>query len=225
MGIEDVRSAVVLGFLLSFMVGPVFFVLLETAATRGFRAGLILDLGVVLGDVVFILVAYFSSYQLLDNLSNEPGLYVFGGTILVLYGMILLFRRDEGKADTKLRTRGNDYIGLFVKGFLLNIINVGVLIFWLGITIVVGPGLDGDGYKIGSFFMVVILTYLAVDIGKILLAKQLRSRLTPVRILWIKRVLGVLLVISGCVLISRGYVTENGFIERGLEIMEKESPD
>ncbi|MGB5652717.1 MAG: LysE family translocator, partial [Robiginitalea sp.] len=37
--IEDIQAAIPLGFLLSFMVGPVFFVLLETSATKGFRAG------------------------------------------------------------------------------------------------------------------------------------------------------------------------------------------
>ena len=83
--LEDIQAAIPLGFLLSFMIGPVFFVLLETSAIKGFRAAIAFNFGVILADIVFITIAYFSSFQLLENLSNEPGLYVFGGVILVIY--------------------------------------------------------------------------------------------------------------------------------------------
>ncbi len=75
---EDVQAAIPLGFLLSFMIGPVFFVLLETSALKGFRAALSFNIGVIIADTLFIIAAYFSSYQLLENLSNQPGLYVSG---------------------------------------------------------------------------------------------------------------------------------------------------
>ena len=91
--IEDIQAAIPLGFLLSFMIGPVFFVLLETSATKGFRAGVSLDVGVIFADFVFLLIAYFSSYQLLENLSNEPGLFVFGGMILLVYGIVLFVKK------------------------------------------------------------------------------------------------------------------------------------
>jgi len=84
--IEDIQAAIPLGILLAFMIGPVFFVLLETSATKGFRAGLALDIGVIVADILFLFIAYFSSFQLLENLSNQPGLYVFGGMILLIYG-------------------------------------------------------------------------------------------------------------------------------------------
>jgi threonine/homoserine/homoserine lactone efflux protein len=59
--IEDILLAIPLGILLCFMIGPVFFVLLETAAIKGFRAALVFDAGVVSADLVFIAIAYFSS--------------------------------------------------------------------------------------------------------------------------------------------------------------------
>src|SRR5690606_802709 len=97
--IEDIRAAVPLGFFLSFMIGPVFFVLLETSAIKGFRAALAFDLGVILADILFITLAYFSSFQLLENLSNQPGLYVFGGVILLVYGLTTFFKRDANRAN------------------------------------------------------------------------------------------------------------------------------
>ncbi len=82
--LEDIQAAIPLGFFLSFMVGPVFFVLLETSALRGFRAAVCFDLGVIIADIIFLTVSYFSSFQLLENLSNQPGLYVFGYLIVAL---------------------------------------------------------------------------------------------------------------------------------------------
>ena len=93
--IDDIRAAIPLGFFLAFMIGPVFFVLIETSVTKGFRAAVAFDLGVIIADIIFIGLAYFSSFQLLENLSNQPGLYVFGGTILTVYGLIILLKKTK----------------------------------------------------------------------------------------------------------------------------------
>ena len=45
-----VLKGIVTGFILSIMVGPVFFVLLETSIKKGVRAALAFDLGVLLND-------------------------------------------------------------------------------------------------------------------------------------------------------------------------------
>ena len=217
---DDIQAAIPLGFLLSFMVGPVFFVLLETSATKGFRAGLSLDLGVVLADILFLLIAYFSSFQLLENLSNQPGLYVFGGVILLIYGTTTFFRLDFKEKKPRIHTKGKDYIGLFVKGYLLNFINIGVLVFWLGVIIIVGPSLDNQPNRIVTFFSAMLGAYLVTDIFKILLAKQLRKKLTRRRIHLIKRILGVILAIFGIVLIVKGFLPKDRLsIEQGIEMI------
>ena len=220
--LDDIQAAIPLGFLLSFMIGPVFFVLLETSAVRGFRAAVIFDLGVILADILFLTVAYFSSFQLLENLSNEPGLYVFGGVILLVYGITTYFKTEIKKDKPALRTKKNDYLSLFVKGFLLNFINIGVLVFWLGIIIVVGPSLNNDPNRIIVFFAAMLGAYLTTDIFKILLAKQLKRKLTYKRISRIKKGLGIILIICGLVLITKGFLPKDQFnIEKGIEKIEE----
>lgn len=220
--VEDIQAAIPLGFLLSFMVGPVFFVLLETSATKGFRAALALDFGVVVADILFLLIAYFSSFQLLENLSNQPGLYVFGGVILLVYGLTTFFRSDFKEKNPRIVTRGSDYLGLFVKGFLLNFINIGVLVFWLGVIIIVGPSLDNQPNRIITFFSAMLGAYLITDIFKILLAKQLRRKLTRDRILMVKKTLGVILIICGIVLIIKGFLPKDQLsIEQGIELIRE----
>ena len=205
--LEDIQAAIPLGFFLSFMIGPVFFVLLETSVVKGFRAAISFDLGVVLADIIFIFLAYFSSYQLLENLSNQPGLYIFGGTLLSLYGVIVFSKKTKGELlDTNPHAPlKSNYLQLFVKGFLLNFINVGVLVFWLGIIIVVGPNLDANPSRFLLFFGTLIISYFLTDVVKILLAKRLKAYLTPLIILNIKKALGVLLLICGITLITKGF--------------------
>ena len=224
--LEDVQAAIPLGFFLSFMIGPVFFVLLETSALKGFRAAIIFDLGVIVADILFITVAYFSSFQLLENLSNQPGLYVFGGAILLVYGVTIFVKKDSKKkviqSDGKETKVSRGYLGLFIKGFLLNFINIGVLVFWLGIIIVVGPSVNNDPQRMIVFFGTMILAYFITDVFKILLAKQLKRKLTPKRIHLIKKVLGIILIICGIVLIIKGFLPKDKFnIEKGIKQMEQ----
>ncbi len=214
--IDDIQAAIPLGFLLSFMIGPVFFVLLETSATKGFRAGMFLDIGVILADIVFLLIAYFTSFQLLENLSNQPGLFVFGGMILLVYGIVIFVKKESKKAS--LKAKKGTYFTLMVKGFLLNFINIGVLAFWLGLIVIVGPSLDNNPNRIFVFFSTVLAVYFITDLVKIVLAKQLKKYLTRERIVLIKKGLGIILIICGAILITKGFLPKDRFdIQDGIE--------
>ncbi|MCF4100631.1 LysE family transporter [Gillisia sp. M10.2A] len=206
---QDVLAAIPLGFFLAFLLGPVFFVLLETAAIKGFRAAISFDLGVIFADVVFLLIAYLSTSKLLASLKDDPALFIFGGMILATYGLMSFIQtkrsisvEEETPEVRKLYRR--DYFGLAAKGFLLNFINIGVLGFWLGLIIVFGPSLNMETNRIVVFFSTVLGTYLVCDVFKILLAKKLNSKLTPDRIYKMKKSISIIMVVFGGILISRG---------------------
>lgn len=214
--IEVIQVAIPLGFLMSFLIGPIFFVLLETSATKGFRAGVCFNIGAVIADVFFVLLAYFSSFQLLENLSNQPGLFVFGGMLLSIYGIMTFAKKPSISADTKA-SKGT-YLSLTAKGFLLNFINVGVLLSWLGLLMIVGPSLNNHPNRIGTFFAVVIATSFSIDLVKILLAKQLKSYLTEERLVFVKKGLGFVLIVCGIVLITKGLLPQETFnLQEGIE--------
>jgi threonine/homoserine/homoserine lactone efflux protein len=210
--INDILTGIPWGVLLSFMIGPVFFILLETSIIKGFRAALVFDLGVVLGDVFFIIIAYLGSYRLIQSLNDNSSLFIFGGIIMMAYGFVsFLGTKKEKKVNTK--TIDNEiikknYLGLFFKGFFLNIINIGVLGFWLAVIISVGPKLEMETSRVFTFFISVILTYLGIDCIKIALAKQLKHKMTPTNIYKIKRGISVVLMIFGLVLIFQGWFPE-----------------
>jgi threonine/homoserine/homoserine lactone efflux protein len=220
--LQDILSGIPLGIFLAFMVGPAFFILLETAAIRGFKAAFAFDIGVVLADVVFIFIAYFSTNQLLRSIKDDPGLFIFGGGVLTIYGLIAYVKvknTNYTKSDFEVqKLKRRDYLGIVAKGFLLNFINIGVLGFWLGLLIIFGPSLEMQGSRLVVFFTSIIVTYLLVDVLKILLAKKLNNKLTPRRITLFKKGISFLLIIFGLILILRGLIPkEIEEIEKNLE--------
>jgi threonine/homoserine/homoserine lactone efflux protein len=207
--INDILSGIPWGIFLSFMIGPVFFILLETSIVKGFRAALVFDLGVVLADIIFITIAYLGSYRLITSIKDNSALFMFGGIVMLAYGVISYIglhkekKVDTHKIDNEIIRK--DYLGLFIKGFFLNIINIGVLGFWLAIIISVGPKLEMQMSRMLTFFATVIITYLLVDSVKIVLAKQLKSKMTPTNILKIKKGISIVLMVFGVVLITQGW--------------------
>lgn len=227
--INDILAAIPLGIILAFTIGPVFFVLLETSITKGFRAALVFDLGVVFGDFVFILIAYFSTNQILERLKDDPALFVFGGVIMFTYGLLSYVRekknylkKQEEDINDDDNIQKNNYLGLFFKGFLLNFINVGVLAFWMGIIIVFGPKLNMETNRIVLFIASIIISYFIVDIIKILVAKQLKSKMTAHNIYKIKRVISIILMIFGGFLMIQGFFPkEKQMIKDKFELLKK----
>ncbi len=223
--INDILTGLPWGIFLSFMIGPVFFILIETSITKGFRAALAFDLGVVFGDIFFIGVAYLGSYRLIASLKDKPALFIFGGIVMVTYGIISFVKL---KKQAKIQYEAIDdeiikknYGSLLAKGFFLNIINIGVLGFWLAIIISVGPKLEMQTPRMMTFFTSVIVTYLLVDCLKIVLAKQLKSKLTPTNILKIKKAISIVLIVFGVILISQGWFPkEKEMVKNALEKIE-----
>ena len=208
--IGDILTGIPLGILLCFMIGPVFFVLLETAAVKGFRAAIVFDLGVILADILFISIAYFGSYRLIREIKDNPAIFIFGGMLMFGYGIIsfLKLRKISRTIDIEIidaELIKKNYLGLFIKGFWLNFINVGVLLFWFLVIITIGPKYKMDPLRMVTFFGAVIGSYLLVDTGKILLAKQLKHKLTPKNIMKIKKIVSIVLIIFGLIIMSQGW--------------------
>lgn len=225
--INDILSGIPWGIFLSFMIGPVFFILLETSIIKGFRAALVFDLGVVSGDIIFIAIAYLGSFRLIQSLKDKPALFIFGGILMLAYGIISYIslhkekRINTKKIDNEIIKK--DYFGLFIKGLFLNVINIGVLGFWLAVIISIGPKLDMQTSRMITFFSAVIITYLLVDCIKILLAKQLQSKMTPGNILRIKKGISVVLMVFGFVLMIQGWFPkEKEMVKQAFEHIEKE---
>ena len=201
----NVLTPITIGFFTAFIMGPVFWVLLETSITKGFKAAVAFDLGVMFADVCFIGVCYLGSFQLLEDEQNKQGLFVLGGTILLLYGLFSWINRNKKSKDQpEIVESKENYFGLAVKGFAINILNVGVFIFWGGITIVSSPASGKSFTTFILFFSIVLLSYFLTDLLKISVANRFKSLLTGKGIVVVNSIISLILVISGAVLIIKG---------------------
>ena len=201
----NVLTPITVGFFTAFIMGPVFWVLLETSITKGFKAAVAFDLGVMLADVCFIGVCYLGSFQLLEEDQNKQGLFVLGGTILLLYGLFSWINRNKKSRDQpEIQESKENYFGLAAKGFAINILNVGVFIFWGGVTIVSSPASGKSFTSFVLFFSIVLLSYFITDLLKISVANRFKSLLTGKGIVIVNSVVSLILIVSGLVLILKG---------------------
>ncbi|WP_055444147.1 LysE family translocator [Lacinutrix himadriensis] len=206
--LDAILKAIPFGIILSFTIGPVFFVLLETSATKGFKSALIFDFGVILADILFIIVAFYSTSMLLEKMKDDPSFLIFGGVLLTAYGLISFIKtsksfreivREYHKVEFK-----KDYGKLFIKGFLLNFINIGVLLGWLGF-IVIGSSLTESTEELHIFLGTILLVYFLVDLLKIVAAKTLKNKLTPRRIFKTKKIVALFILGFGILLLVQGF--------------------
>lgn len=213
--IEVVIAAVILGITLSFMVGPVFLLLLEIAMNKGAKSALSFDAGVIVADVLFIIAILFSS-SFLNEVTNLSWVYSIGGAVIIAYGFYNVYnaRKKKHHLEEKDRLPDNKKTppGIyFVKGFFMNFLNVGVLAYWLATVVVMRASVDNDTELMTVYFIVTVATYAAVDVGKIFSARRLQSRLNDRVLVKIERVVGFVLIIFGTLMIFRGVLQSMGY--------------
>jgi threonine/homoserine/homoserine lactone efflux protein len=223
---DDILAAIPFGIILAFTIGPVFFVLLETSATKGFVSAIIFDLGVIFADIVFIAVAFFSTNRLVEKIKDDPNFLIFGGALLVVYGLISFVKTSKSfrsivREHHKIKLPKKDYGKLFVKGFLLNFINIGVLLGWLGF-IVIGTSLTSSENGVIIFIITMLTTYFLTDLVKIAAAKRLKNKLTPRRIFKTKKIIALVILGFGILLLSQGLFPE--LYEKSKEQIERVNP-
>ena len=223
---DDILTAIPFGIILAFTIGPVFFVLLETSITKGFTSAIIFDLGVILADIVFILVIFKSTDTLLDKIKDDPKLLVFGGALLIIYGLISFIKTSKSfrsivREHYSIELPKKDYGRLFVKGFLLNFINIGVLLGWFGF-IVIGTSITTTKNGVFVFIATMLISYFVTDLFKIAAAKRLKNKLTPRRIFKTKKIVSLVIVCFGIILLSQGLLPE--LYEKSKEQIERVNP-
>ncbi|MBT7574057.1 LysE family transporter [Flavobacteriaceae bacterium] len=206
----DFLPAIFLGIILAFTIGPVFFTILEISVSKGFRAAVFFNIGVVFSEIVFFAIAYASTSSLLESIQENPSWKILGGVLLSFYAGITLLgiyqnKTEEGPYSIDPGSESPNLIKNMVRGFLLNIINFAVLVFWILIVANYGPGFQDTEYKMFLFFLTIVGTYFSIDLGKIYLAQQLKSSLTRAVITKIKIVVNSVILIIGIVLIFKGF--------------------
>lgn len=218
--LELVLSAVILGFMLSLVfIGPIFFLLIETSFSRGPRHALALDLGVITADVLCIVAAYYASADLVSLIDKHPGFYRITSILIFVYGVVMMVTRTKMHMPGEEKIISQNYFKTFVNGFFFNLLNVGVILFWL-VTVISVRNQYPDTSNFILYIGLVIGTYLCIDLAKIFLAKQFHYKLTQKLANRIRRVVGGILIIFSFFIFLQSFKKFNQF-DKKLEEAEK----
>jgi len=200
-----VLEGVVLGFTLAFVFGfgPAFFALIQTALHRGFWQGILLAFGIFLNDLSVVTLSLLGSVHLIKGSENYELLGIIGGTVLIIFGIVTFLRKPVANQNVQ-NVNGNNHLILYVgKGFLLNLANPFVWLFWMTVAASATANFKADTYSLIVFFAVTLSIIFSTDMLKVFLASRLKKLLTGRVLQIIHRISAVALVGFGIILIIR----------------------
>jgi threonine/homoserine/homoserine lactone efflux protein len=212
--LDLILKGIVTGFVLSIMVGPVFFVLLETSIRKGARAALSFDAGVLLSDFIYILIAYifYSEVANLTEGKNTEIAKIIGGGLFIVYGTVTFFKKLKHPPlddDGNVIQNQKDYLFLFLKGFLLNFANPLVIFYWFSVMTLASKSTklsNGESAPVMFFILIIMLTFFFFDLLKILGAKKLRPLVTDNLLKSLNQFIGIVFVGFGVFLLIKGII-------------------
>ena len=191
------------------MLGPAFFILIETSIKKGFKAAIILDIGILLSDALYLLAAFFVAEKINHWLTTNPFVKYIAGTIFILLGIVSVYKNiiqiklknSKIKELKEIETDTSKKIiypfQLFIKGLGLNAINPGVLIFWIAASTYATNELKLGDFQLFSFFGITLLTMFIVDVFKIYFSSRLKEKLDNKVLSVIGILIGGLMVFFG----------------------------
>jgi threonine/homoserine/homoserine lactone efflux protein len=195
---NSLLEGISMGLLLSVIVGPVFFTLITNSLQHGFRYALILALGILSSDTLYVILTYFGVRFLADTTLFELVLGYVGGLILIGFGISSWVKKQIDRPNTggisvpelKKRTA-------FAKGFSINGINPFVLLFWISIASLVSLKESWSGTQVFIYYLGILVTVFCIDSLKAYVAKQLSRFVTPKLMLILNKGVGVVMVFFG----------------------------
>jgi threonine/homoserine/homoserine lactone efflux protein len=216
-------SAIILGLMLSLVfIGPIFFLLIETSFTRGPRHALALDLGVITADILCVAASYFASGDLVSLIDKHPEFYRITAFIIFIYGIVMIVTKTKMHLPNENKFINQNYFKTFINGFLFNLLNVGVILFWL-VTVISVRNQYPDIENFLLYIGIVLTTYLGLDLLKIFLAKQFHYKLTQKLANNIRKVVGVILIIFSLFIFLQSFKKFNQFDKKLEEAEKKEA--
>lgn len=184
------------GFTLSLLIGPVFFALLHTSISNGFRAGWNFALGVLTSDFLLIVCALSLASFIANHPSVNSGIIIVGSAGMCAMGLYYFFTKPA-LADIAIESNKVPRKKSYFRGFLLNFLTPTVLFFWIGTCSFVTVTYASNTILITLFFIGCLGTLFAMDLLKSFLALRIKPILTARIIKFIQQLLGVLLFAVG----------------------------
>jgi threonine/homoserine/homoserine lactone efflux protein len=196
---EAVLKGLALGFVLALSVGPIIFTIIKQSLNNGHKGGFSFVAGVWVSDILLVVLSNMFTALVATLLEHTKTIAYCGSSFLIAMGLYFVFFKkvhlSSDASGKEMRFRKRDAAKVFASGFLINTLNPGVILFWLGNATVLS--LTHTLQERIVIFSVCLLVNMAADVGKVMMAGKLRNRLTL-------RTLNIINKISGTILIGFG---------------------
>jgi threonine/homoserine/homoserine lactone efflux protein len=189
-----ILEGVITGLLLSIFVGATFFMLIETSMTRGFKAALWFDLGVLSCDTIIITTVYFFTSWITRMLVHNTYFNMAGGISFIGFGVNYIVSRR--KEEPHIKANGQ-VLKLILNGFFVNLLNPAVIVFWLGSVAMAITHFKLAGNMALVYFVTTLSVVALLDVAKAYFAYKLSAFMNP-------HVLRGIYIISGVIMIGLG---------------------
>ena len=205
-------EGVIIGLSLALIMGfgPSFFTLIQTSISRGFKSAMFLDLGIILNDIFIVALMMMTNVQFNIN-DRENVIYggIAAGIILIIFGIYTFLLSPEKimhiseNNNQKINSMNEKFVDkpkwyiFLTKGFVINIFNPFVWIFWVTCVATASSNFSGNKYSMIIFFLGVFATVLFFDILKAAGAYSLKRFFTAKMMKIMNQIIGIILIIFG----------------------------
>ena len=187
--------ALLTGFLLGLgtllFIGPVFFYLLKSTLESGFKAGVAVALGIILGDMLCLGIALYGTTEFIAKPTFVFWASMIGGSLLLVMGLKYVLKPNLN-TTVKGRLQKSSLLVYGINGFLINFVNPFVFAVWFGFVSYT-EALYDRGTALLSL-MVTLAVIFSTDVLKALFAERISHLIEPQKLKNVFRVFGVLMI-------------------------------
>jgi threonine/homoserine/homoserine lactone efflux protein len=203
-----IYEGILLGIFLAFSIGPTFFALVNTGISHGFKSGAAVAFGILFSDLFFVAATvsliHFGMADLISNPKHQAFMGIIGGIVLIVYGVVHFIQKEpKHEAETELEIKSPTTFALIVKGFLLNLFNPFVWIFWMATSTAISSKYEFHMIRVIVFFISVLSITIGTDLLKTFVGYKIKKWLNPTILLRIRQVSGGFLIVFGFYLIYK----------------------
>lgn len=205
---ESAIKGAMLGLFMAISVGPTLFAIIRYSIHHSYKAGLAFVLGVSVSDIMFVAFANLATQWMTFLETHQKAVGYIGSGLFMLIGLYGFLKKykpkkpNREKQNTKI-SRGA-YFQIWLSGFLMNSLNPGVVITWVGaVAFIAGPHVEAT-HKLVMFGVCLGLV-LGIDFLKVFLADKIRHKLNLRKIMYINKISAACIFILGVILFVQTY--------------------
>ena len=199
-GIHDITLFIISGLLLNIMPGPDSLLIMARSATQGWRAGVAAAMGIGTGTMVHVLAAAVGLSAILATSATAFMVVKYIGAAYILWMAIGLLRSKRKEGGEQIAVPPLSYRKIFSQGFLTNVLNPKVAIFFLAFVPqfidAAAPNKALAFIILGCIFNVNGMLW-CVSLALFTAFASARIKLNPLVSTWLNRVTGGLFIWLG----------------------------